>query len=598
MEAAKVYPANYWYSLAQPPPTSNFPGTGPTGNGISPELKTQGAWIDVMKQGCQLCHQMGTRTTREVDLAGHASRVAAWDRRVRSGQRGGEPGDMSGVMNRFGRTQALSMFADWSDRIAGGEVPPAPPRPEGTERNVVLTMWDWATPKDFVGDMVSTDERNPTMNPYGKIYGVVVSNDMLAVVDPVANTATTIKVPIRDDPKTVPTFYPQKNFAPSPYWGDEIIWTNPAAPHNPMMDDKGRVWITQWVRAKNSNPSFCKEGSSQASAKNFPIETNGGRHLSVYDPKTQKFTLIDTCFATYHLHLTADQENVLWFSGPGGAAVGWFNTKTFDETGDPEAAQGWCPTVVDTSGDNQIGKYVEPDQPVKPGFDKRFDGATYGNIINHVDGTVWLTQTAPFPGRIIRLDPGGNPPLTCKAEVYEAPPAGYAPRGIDVDRNGVVWTALSGSGHLASFDRRKCKVLNGPTATGQHCPEGWTLHPVPGPQMKGVTDPGSADFLYYNWVDKFNTLGLGENVPIATGGNSDSLLALMPDGQWVVMRVPYPLGFQTRLMDGRIDDPKAGWKGRGLWSTYSMAATWLIEGGKGVRPSLIHFQLRPDPLAR
>ena len=39
---------------------------------------------------------------------------------------------------------------------------------------------------------------------------------------------------------------------------------------------------------------------------------------------------------------------------------------------------------------------------------------------------------------------------------------------------------------LASFDRSKCKVLNGPTATGQHCPEGWTMYPVPGPQFKGT----------------------------------------------------------------------------------------------------------------
>ena len=32
------------------------------------------------------------------------------------------------------------------------------------------------------------------------------------------------------------------------------------------------------------------------------------------------------------------------------------------------------------------------------------------------------------------------------------------------------------------------------------------------------------------------------------------------------MRVPYPMGFYTRGMDARIDDPKAGWKGRGIWA--------------------------------
>ena len=129
--------------------------------------------------------------------------------------------------------------------------------------------------------------------------------------------------------------------------------------------------------------------------------------------------------------------------------------------------------------------------------------------------------------------------MTCLAEVYEPPfnnPAssisGFTPRGIDVDRDGVIWTALAGSGHLASFDRRKCETLNGPMATGQHCPEGWTLYETPGPHFKGVTYDGSADMLYYNWVDQFDTFGLGTNVPIATGTGSDSLLALPPGGEY------------------------------------------------------------------
>src|ERR1700724_2754524 len=33
--AAKLYPANYWYSLMKVPEKNEFPGTGPTGNGIS-----------------------------------------------------------------------------------------------------------------------------------------------------------------------------------------------------------------------------------------------------------------------------------------------------------------------------------------------------------------------------------------------------------------------------------------------------------------------------------------------------------------------------------------------------------------------------------
>ena len=63
------------------------------------------------------------------------------------------------------------------------------------------------------------------------------------------------------------------------------------------------------------------------------------------------------------------------------------------------------------------------------------------------------------------------------------------------------------------------------------------------------------------------------------------------------MRVPYPLSFHGRGVDGRIDDPKGGWKGRGLWSVYAQDTTWHQEGGKAQRPKVIKFQLRPNPLA-
>jgi hypothetical protein len=117
--------------------------------------------------------------------------------------------------------------------------------------------------------------------------------------------------------------------------------------------------------------------------------------------------------------------------------------------------------------------------------------------------------------------------------------------------------------------------------------------------MKNVRSSGSADFVYYNWVDQFNTLGLGENVPIMTGSGSDSLLALVPDTkEWVVLRVPYPLGFYSRGLDGRIDDEAGGWKGRGVWANYGTNTAFHLEGGKGRRGSLVKFQMRPDPLAR
>jgi hypothetical protein len=275
--------------------------------------------------------------------------------------------------------------------------------------------------------------------------------------------------------------------------------------------------------------------------------------------------------------------------------VGWLNTKMYEETGDEAKSQGWTALIIDTNGNGKRDEgYVEPNQPVDPSKDKRINAAFYGVAPSPADGSVWGSSLG-YPGHVIRLDPGSNPPATALAEVYEPPAPGYSPRGMDIDSQGVVWAPLA-SGHLASFDRRKCKVLNGPTATGQHCPEGWTLYPLPGPQLAGVTDPGSAEASYYTWVDQHDTLGLGKDVPFATGNENDGLIALV-DGKMVTLRVPYPMGFYAKGMDGRIDDPNGGWKGRGIWTTSGNRTPFHVEGGKGTLPKVVHFQLRPDPLA-
>jgi hypothetical protein len=273
----------------------------------------------------------------------------------------------------------------------------------------------------------------------------------------------------------------------------------------------------------------------------------------------------------------------------------------FDETGDEEASQGWTPLILDTNGNGRRDEYVEPNDPLDPTKDKRISSGLYA-VAPAPDGSVWGT-TLGYPGGIIRLVPGSNPSETALVEYYEAPLSaggepveGFSPRGGDVDRNGVYWAAMA-SGHLASFDRSKCRgPLNGPVATGQHCPEGWSFYTEPLPQMQGLDGSGSAESSYYTWVDQFNTFGLGENVPINTGNGSEGLL-VWNDGEWVVLRVPYPLGFYTKWVDGRIDDPDAGWKGRGLWATISTRAPFHMEGGKGTTSKVMQFQLRPDPLA-
>ena len=252
--------------------------------------------------------------------------------------------------------------------------------------------------------------------------------------------------------------------------------------------------------------------------------------------------------------------------------------------------------MVDTNGNGKRDAYVEPGDKPDPTKDTRVEVTTYAVAVSPSDGAVWGTEVA-YPGRIVRLAPGPDPARTALAEVYQPPMPGYGPRGGDVDSKGVYWVALA-SGHLGRFDRSKCKVLNGPTASsGTQCPEGWSFYAFPGPQMMGVKDSGSAEASYYVWVDRDNILGLGKDVPIAMGNLNSGILALV-DGKFVNFTVPYPMGFFAKNVDGRIDDPNAGWKGRAIWSTYGQRTMFHLEGGKENKPKAVKFELRPNPLAR
>ena len=600
--ASEYYPAIYWYAMLGIPKADEFPGTGPQGNGMSTAVKDQGQWLDIIKtDGCFTCHQLGNKATRVIEpqfKQEFKTSAEAWERRIQSGQ---ALAFMTGAIGRIDSQRAFKYFGDWSDRIANGELPfDKPQRPQGIERNVVVTEWDWARPSVYLHDVISTDKRNPRVNANGKLFGSPEeSTDFVPVLDPVSSKVTEFKMPVRD--VNTPTTK-DNAMNTSPYWGDEKIWDSQANMHNPMIDGKGRVWFTSRVGPPD-NPAFCKKGSDHPSAKAFPLEKSN-RHLAMYDPKTGKTIQIRTCFSTHHLNFAMDGSDTLWTSGggPQNDAVGWFNVKVFEETGDEAKAQGWTPIVLDTVGDGVRHDYVEPNQALIPGKDKRISAGLYGVSVSPKDGTVW-GSTLGFPGGVVRIIPGKNPPETTLAEYFEVPwkdtkatVHGYSPRGVDIDGNGVVWVPLA-SGHLASFDRAKCKgQLSGPNATGKQCPEGWTLYPLPGPQFRDVKESGSAEASYYTWVDLHDGFGLGANTPFATGNANDSIIAFK-DGKFVNMRVPYPMGFYAKNVDARIDDPKAGWKGRGLWTTSGNRTPQHLEGGKGTLPKVVKFQMRPSPLA-
>ena len=600
--AAQYYPAEYWFAMLKIPGESDFPGTGPSGNGIGTEIKNQQMWIDQVKtDGCETCHQLGNKYTRTIPaaFASFPTSAAAWQRRIQSGQAGPI---MTATGARLG-PRLFTNFGDWSDRIKNGEIPFAhPSRPQGVERNVVITEWDWSSPTTYMHDEISTDKRKPTLNAYGKIYGSSEeSSDFIPVLDPVHNSTSWIRSQWLD-PNT-PSFDflgAEKPLMPSAFWGDQRIWLSHTIIHNPILDENGRLWMTARIRP-DDDPAYCKAGSSMESAQVFPL-TVSGRQSEVYDPKTGEFKLANLCFGTHHLYLSADGKDTMWFTGSRDVAA-WLDTKAFLKTGDAATAQGWTPFIVDTVGSGKrTATWTEPGAPVDPTKDVRIHGNFYGAGIS-ADGSVWGSVVS-YPGVVLRVVPGADPPHTALTEVYElpatdpkAPVHGFSPRGMDIDSNGVVWAPLA-SGHLASFDRRKCKgPLNGPSAvSGQQCPEGWTLYPLPGPQFKGLAQSGSAEAPYFTWVDRFNTVGFGKDVPFATANLGDGVYGLV-NGKFVTLRVPYPMGFFAKNVDGRIDNPKLGWKGRGMWTTFGSRAPFHMETGKGTKPIVVHFQIRPNPLA-
>jgi len=590
--AAQYYPAIYWYSMLRIPPVKDFGGSTDIPKDVTQEL-----WRRRMNNtDCIGCHQLGQESTRTIPaaLGEFPSGMAAWGRRIASGHTGQFM--MDRVAKQLGGVP-LKYYGEWTDRIAKGELPTAkPPRPQGVERNVVVTLWEWGTEKTFLHDLISSDRRKPSVNPYGPLYGSAeYSSDDIPILDPKTHTVTNFRMTVLNDgvkESFGPPFHAtalDKPLAPSPYWGEEKIWSQKANNHNGMIDDKGRVWFAANVRGEQ-NPAFCKKGSDHPSAQAFPIELSQ-RQVSMLEPKTMKYTLIDTCFGTHHPQFGYDADNTVWFSGSGPVA-GWLNTRIYDETGDAIKAQGWAPWVLDTNGNGKVDDYTEPGKPQEAGKDTRVAGSGPYAVMPHpTDGSVWYTFNV-FAGTAgyIRFDP-----KTKLSEFYALPPGYVGLRGGDIDRNGVLWGSGSNGGFI-SFDRRKCKgPLNGPNATGNHCPEGFAYHRFPGPGHAGF-EKNSAEASYYTWVDHHNTLGLGENIPIATGNLNGGFIALK-DGKMVMLRIPYPLGFFAKGLDGRIDDANAGWKGRGLWSTSGDRTPWLMEGGKGSKPRAVHIQVRPNPLA-
>ena len=429
--AAEYYPAIYWFAMLKIPDKSLFPGTGPEGNGMPVAFKTQEQWLNVVQlNGCGNCHQLGDKATREFPAALEASKsssIDAWTRRLQSGPGGGTMVRTIGTLNTSDGGH-IRRLAEWTDRIRAGELPSSvPPRPNGVERNLVVTVYDWLSAKYYIHDLALTDRRKPTVNAFGPIYGAAeLSTDDLPVLDPVKITKTTMKVPVRDQ-DAPSSALANPVVAPSPYFGTEQVWDSRVNAHNPMLDQDGRVYYTAQVRSPKNPPRYCAAESGHPSAKVYPLTrtpdgfVQNSRQVTVYEPKSRQFTFIDTCFGTHHLNFGEDANHTLWLSNNLQnelAIVGWVNTKMFWQSRDAGKSQGWTPLIVDTNGNGKRDAYVEPNQPEDPTKDKRIGLGFYGiaySPARRLDLGIehrpsWLCPAAPARLQSVRDRTGGGLP--------------------------------------------------------------------------------------------------------------------------------------------------------------------------------------------
>ena len=239
--AAHYYPAIYWYSMLKIPAADQFGGK----NSIPPRL-TQTA-VDQRDEEHRLHRLPSARSAVHAHDSGglgtFASGAEAWRRRVQSGQSGQQMlGQLTGLGDCRLPTTATGSIASprASCRL------PSRHGPQGVERNIVVTLRDWMNDKQYLHDLIASDRRYPTVNAYGPLFGSPeYSSDVLPILDPVKNVATTFKAPVRD-PDMPLSLGPGHAAAldalqPSPYWGTERIWDTRVNNHNSMFGRDGRA---------------------------------------------------------------------------------------------------------------------------------------------------------------------------------------------------------------------------------------------------------------------------------------------------------------------------------------------------------------------
>ena len=385
--------------------------------------------------------------------------------------------------------RVLKGFADWTDRIAAGELPFAKPqRPQGIERNVVVSVWDWGTPTMYLHDEISTDRRNPThqrQRPAVRHAGMEHGSRAGARSgqehrdrhqDPVARSRRLRRR--STDPM----------FAGVGLLGRRADLGQPDQPAQSDVRRQGPGVVHRaHPRAEHARPSarrdptIPRQSSIRSSGPDAQLvdvrpedqEVHAGRHLLQHAPPAIR------CARTGCGRRAASAATATATSSAGSTST----SSTRPATSRPRRAGRR--SILDTNGNGKRDEGYAAAQPAG----RSDQGQARGR---------GLLRHRAEPGRRQRSGARRWASRAWSSGSIPAQPAGDCARGNLRGAAARLLAARHGHRqqrrrvgaarerpHGAASTARKCKgPLNGPTATGKHCPEGWTLYPLPGPQIR------------------------------------------------------------------------------------------------------------------
>ena len=576
--AAQYYPAIHWYSMLKIPDASEFGGKSDI-----PDKITQSEWLSVVKNiglhrlpsAGPAVDPHGPRGVRRVQV-GRGSMAAP--------HQAGQAGElMTNPLAGYLGGAPYKYFGEWTDRIAKGELPPSKPtRPQGLERNVVVTTWDWGDRRSIPA---RPDRLGPAQPDRQRLWPALrlarIRTDVLPILDPKTHTVTDFKAPVRD-PDMPESLGP----------GHAAVESRCRLGLLGRGEDLGQPGQQPQLHVRQEGPGVAGGGHPRPRQPRLLQEGLRPSLGQAVPDREERPPGLDARSQDDEIHL---RRHLLRQPSPAvrrqGQAVDSAEPGRWPAGSTPrcstrpamrpsrKAGRRSCSTSTATASATNTSSPTSRSMPTRTCASCRRPG-TYA-VMPEPGRRLDLVHRRRVcgPPRCLRFDPDTQ----TGREVFNVPMPGFGiarrrhrqqGRAVGVARERPHRAAsTAASARVRSTDRRRPAIIVRKAGRSTS---------IRGPASKASARTARRSS-YYSWVDQHDTFGLGKDVPMSTANLMDGFVALK-DGKMISLRVPYPMGFYAKGFDGRIDDPNAGWKGRGLWTSSGDRTPWLIEGGKGRSP--------------